>query len=105
MLRSNLCHYSDAYIGAKGRVSVTATNPNNRRSKKLIFKNNTPFRSFLTEINNTFVDNAEDLDQVMSMHNLLEYSYNYSITSGYLWNYYRDEINDDDEIITVMVMR
>ena len=38
------------------------------------------------------IDNVEDLDVVMPMYNLLEYSQNYSITSGSLWNYYRDEI-------------
>ena len=43
----------------------------------------------------TSVDNAEDLDIVMPMHNLLQYSDNYSMTSASLWNYYRDEINDD----------
>ena len=49
-----------------------------------------------SKINNTYIDNAEDLDIVMPMYNLLEYSDNYSITSGSLWNYYRDEINDDE---------
>ena len=42
----------------------------------------------------TFVDNTEDLDFVMAMYNLLEYRNNYSITSGSLWNYYRDGVND-----------
>ena len=41
-----------------------------------------------------FIDNAEDLDTVISMHNMLKYSDNYSITSGSLWNYYRNEVND-----------
>ena len=58
-------------------------------------KNNAPFRSCISKVNNTFIDNAEDLDIVTSMYNLLEYSKNYSMTSGSLWNYYRDEINDD----------
>ena len=44
--------------------------------KKLIFKNNAPFRSYITKVNNTFIDNAEDLDIVMSMYNLLEYNEN-----------------------------
>ena len=48
------------------------------------------------KINNTFIDNAEDLDIAMPMYNLLEYSGNYFMTSGSLWNYYRDEINDDE---------
>ena len=46
------------------------------------------------KINNTFADNGEDLDIVMAMYNLLEYSNNYSMTFGSLWNYYRDEVND-----------
>ena len=95
MLRSYLCDYSDACIVVKERISVTGTNDANRRNKKLTFKNNSPFRSCMKKINNTFVDSAEDIDIVMPMYNLLEYSDNYSMTSGSLWNYYRDEINDD----------
>ena len=66
-----------------------------KKNKKLAFKNNIPFRLFISKINNIFIDNAEDLDNVMPMYYLLEYSDNYSMTSGSLWNYYRDEINDD----------
>ena len=94
ILRPNLCDYSDEYIVVKGRVSVTANNNANRRNKKLTFKNNTPFRSCITKINNTFIDNAEDLDIVMPMCNLLEHSNNYSMTPGSLWNYYTHEVND-----------
>ena len=64
------------------------------KNKKLTFKNNALFRSCISKINNTFVDNAENLDIVMPMYNLLEYSDNYSMTSGRMWNYYRDEVND-----------
>ena len=63
--------------------------------KNLTFKNDAPFQSCISKINNTFTDNAEDLHIVMPMYNLLEYSDNYSMTSGSLWNYYRDEVNDD----------
>ena len=73
------------HIVVKGRISVTGTNNANRRNKKLTFKNNAPFRSCISKINNTFVDNGEDLDIVMSMYNLLEYSDNYFMT-GSLWN-------------------
>ena len=62
MLRSDLCDYSDAYIVVKGRISVTGTNGANRRNKNLIFKNNAPSRLFISKINNTFIDNEEDLD-------------------------------------------
>ena len=43
----------------------------------------------------TITSNSKDLDIVIPMLNILEYSFNYSMTSGHLWNYYRDEINDD----------
>ena len=65
------------------------------RNKKLMFKNNAPFRSCILKINNTFIDSAEDRDIVMPMNNLLEYSNNFSMTLGSLWNYYRVEVNDD----------
>ena len=51
-------------------------------------------RSCISQIYNKFVDNVEELDIFMSVYNLLEYSDNYSMTSGSLWNYYRDEVND-----------
>ena len=65
-----------------------------KEKKKLSFKNNSPFRSFISKINNTLIKNVKDLDVVMLMYNLLEYSEKYSITSASLWNYCRDEIND-----------
>ena len=94
MLRWDLCDYSDAYIFVKGKITVA--NPNNDAyDKKLAFKNNAPFLSCISKISNTFIDNAEDLDIVMSMYNLLEYSKNYRKITGTLWNYYRDEPNSD----------
>ena len=72
MLRSNLCDYSDTYIIVKGRISVRDTNDVNRRYKNLTSKNNAPFRWCITNINNTFIDNAEDLDIVIPIYNLLE---------------------------------
>ena len=92
MLRSDLCDYSDAYIVVKG--DITVTNPNSvLYHKKLAFKNNAPFTSCISEISNTLIDNAEDLDIVIPMYNLLEYSKNYWKTTGSFWNYYRDEPN------------
>ena len=96
MLRSKLWDYSDAYVVVKRIISVTGTNNANIRNKRLIFKNNAPFRSCITKINNIIVDNAEDLDIVMPIYNLLEYGDYYFMTSGSLWNYYRDEISDDE---------
>ena len=60
-----------------------------------MFKNCAPFINCKTEINNTEIDNAKDIDIVMPMYNLIEYSYNYSKTSGSLWKYYKDEPNDN----------
>ena len=91
MLRSDLCDYSDAYIVVKGRKTVEGNNVAQTRNKKLIFQNNARFQSSISKINNTSIDNAADLDIVMPMYNMLEYSDNYSMTSGSFWNYYRDE--------------
>ena len=66
------------------------------REQNNSFKNNVPFSSCISIFNNTFIDNAQDPDIVIRVYNLLEYSDNYSMTSGSSWNYYRDEINDDE---------
>ena len=55
------------------------------------FKNNAPFINCISKINGIKIDNAEDLDVVMPMYNLLEYRKNYRKTTGSLWNYHRDE--------------
>ena len=78
----------------KSTVTVEGDNYNKTRNKMLIFKNQAPLRSCISQIYNKFVDNVEELDIFMSVYNLLEYSDNYSMTSGSLWNYYRDEVND-----------
>ena len=96
MLRSDLCNYSDAYIVVEGTVAVADPN-NNAYDKKLAFKNNAPFNSCITKINNTLIDNTEDLDIVMPMYNLIEYRKNYRKTTGSLWNYYRDEPNSGSD--------
>ena len=92
MLRSDLCDYSDTYIFVKGNITVTNAN-NNAYDKKLALKNNAPFLNCISKINKTLIDNAEDLDIVMPMYNLIEYSKNYGKTTRNLWNYYRDESN------------
>ena len=76
----------------KGTIDFTNSD-NNAYDKKLAFKNNAPFIFCISKINNTLIDNAEYLDLVMPMYNLLEYSKNYSKTTGSFWNYYRDEPN------------
>ena len=102
MLRSNLCDYSDAYILVKGTIKVTAPGVNNnannirdKRNRPVILKNNAPFVSCITRINGELIEDADDLDIVMFMYNLLEYSKNYRKTIGSLYNYYRDELSDD----------
>ena len=124
MLRLDLCDFSDAYIVVKRNITVNkktftadieapnntaanvnATNIANNNAfgeKKLAFKNNAPFINCISKINGVIIDNAEDLDVVMPMYNLLEYSKNFRKTTGSLWNYYRDEpkSNTDNNNIT-----
>ena len=88
VLRSDMCDYSDEYIVVTERITVTGSDNANRRNKKLTFKNDVPFRSCISKLNNTFIDNSEDLDIVILIYNLLEYSDNYSMASGILWNFY-----------------
>ena len=76
------CYYSDAYIVVKGGITATGDVIANTRNKKLNFKNNAPFTSYISKINNTFIDNAEDVDIAISIYNLLEYSANYSMKLG-----------------------
>ena len=88
MLKSRLCDYSDAYILVKGTISVNNTAAADatvkNTNKKVIFKNCAPFSNCISEINNTQVDNAKDIDIVMPMYNLIEYSDNYAKTTGSL---------------------
>ena len=69
------------------------TDSNNKANfdRKLTLKNNAPFISCTSKINGELVENAEDLDIMIPMYNLLKYSNNYEKTSGSLFNYYRDE--------------
>ena len=67
---------------------------------KIVFKNCAAFSDCICQINNTQIDNARDIDVVMPMYNLMEYSDNYSKASGSLWQYCRDEpaLTDDGAI-------
>ena len=97
MLKSSLCDYSDAYILVKGRITITregagdAAKQADERNKGVIFKNCAPFIKCKSEIINAEIDNVKDIDTLMPMYNLIEYSDNYSKTSGSLWQYYKDE--------------
>ena len=86
MLQSDLWDYSDEYIVEKTTITVRTAN-NDAYDKKLAFKNNAIFIFCITKFNNTLIGNAEYLYFVMPMHNLIEYSKNYSKASGNLWNY------------------
>ena len=85
-LRSNLCDFSDAYIVVTRTITVKDRN-NDAYDKRLAFKINVLFLSYISKINNTLVDNAEDLDILMPVYTLIEYSKIYSKTTGSLWNY------------------
>ena len=89
MLRSDLCDFSDGYIVVEGNITPEGDNDVNKRN--LAFKNNAPFINCISKINGVQIDNAEDLDIVMLMYNLLEQSKNYKKTTDSLWNYYRDD--------------
>ena len=68
MLGSDLCDYSDVYIVVKGRISDTGNNSAKERSNKLTFKNNASFRSCVSKVNNTFIEDAEDLDVLLCQY-------------------------------------
>ena len=101
MLKSSLCDSSDAYILVKGKITITgrgadvAARQADERYKGVAFKNCAPFINCIGEINNTQVDNAKDINIVMSMYSLTEYSDNYVKTSGTLWQYFSDKPNDN----------
>ena len=101
MLKSSLCDYSDAYILVKGKITITgegndaAARHADERDKGGAFKNCAPFTPCKSDINNVDIDYCHDMDIVMPMCNLIEYSDNYAKTSGSLWQYYRDEPNNN----------
>ena len=101
MLKSDLRDYSDSYILVKGIITITgagddaAASQANERNKGVISKNCAPFINCKSEINNTEIDNSKDIDIVMPMYNLIEYSDNYSKASGSLWQYYKHKPNDN----------
>ena len=103
ILRFNLCDYADAYILVKGTIAIIgggnhdATKRAYERGKGVTFKNCAPYTKCIRKINNTDIDNAQDVDIVMPMYNLIEYSDNYSKTLGNLWQYYKDDPNDNIE--------
>ena len=93
-IESSLCDFSDAYILVTGNITAT---PNNATTQ-VIFKDCAPFEKFRTEINETFIDEADFINITMLMYNLIEYSDNYSNTSGSLSQFKRDEIIDNADL-------
>ena len=111
-----ICDYEDGYILVNGTITITenagpepdenaprtavqllAARRAHERDKGVTFKNCAPFVKCISRINNTEIDNAKDIDIVMPMYTLIEYSNNYSKTSGSLWQYYKDDLNDNLE--------
>ena len=89
MIRSSLCDYSDTYILVEETITVTNTGiaaASNSINKNVIFKNCASFTDCLSRINNKEIDHAKDINMVMRMYNLIEYSYNYMKTSGSSWH-------------------
>ena len=95
-LESSLCDYSDAYILVTGNINVTGGDNNT----KVVFKNCAPFEKCSTEIDGTLVDEANfiNITMPMYMYNLIEYSDNYSDTSGSLWGFKRDDITNNANV-------
>ena len=104
MLKSSLCDCSDAHILVKGTITIAGEGANaavrhaDERDKGVAFKNCAPFINCISEINNKQLDNVKDIDIVMPMYNLIEYSDNYVKISGSLWQYFRDEPDDNDDV-------
>ena len=86
-IKSSLCDYSDAFILVTGNITVAANNDTD-----VAFKNCAPFSTCTTKINDVFVDEANHIYIAMPMYNLIEYSDNYSDTSGHLWQFKRDKV-------------
>ena len=106
-IESSLCDYSDAYILVTGNITVTKTiavpdgSPAGTESQRkqvlteatqVVFKNCATFEKCSAEIDGTLVDETDFINITMPMYNLIEYSDNYSATSGSLWDFKRDEI-------------
>ena len=95
IILSSLCDYSDAHILVQGTTTIQNTAAAGaavkNTNKKVIFKSCAPFTDCIIGINNTQMDDAQKIDVVMPMYNLIKYSDTYLKTSGSLWQYQRDE--------------
>ena len=92
-MRNDLCDFNDAYIVVTGKATATDPDPNDDNinyDKTIALKNSAPFFNCVLKINNQLIEDAQDLDIVMPMYNLLYYSKNFRKTTGSFWNYYPD---------------
>ena len=87
IIKPNLCDYSDAYILVTGDVKVAGV----AADTNVAFKNGAPLTRCVTHINDEHVETAENLDIIMPVYNLIEYSDNYADSSGSLYQFKRDE--------------
>ena len=90
-MRNNSCDFNDAYIVVTGKI--IATNPGNDDNvynRKVSLKNSARFLNCTLKINSQLIENAQELDIVIPMYNLLYYSKNFRKTTGSFWNYYSD---------------
>ena len=78
-------HFQDAYILVRGVITIIG-----HTIAQVPFKNCAPLTRCITKIDGTTINDAENLDLVMPMFNLLEYSSNYSETTGGLWIFSKD---------------
>ena len=95
-IKSSLCYYFDVFICFTGNITLDANNDTD-----VAFKNCAPFSTFATKINDVFVDEANHIYIAMPMYNLIEYSDNYSDTSGSLWQFKRDEVPAGNADLTI----
>ena len=95
-IKSSLFDYSDAFILVTGNITVAADD-----NTDVAFKNCAPFSTCTTKINDVFVDEANHIYIAMPMYNLIEYSNNYSDTSGILWQFKRDEVPAGNVDLTI----
>ena len=95
-IKASLCDYSGAFILVTGNITVAADN-----NADVAFKNCAPFSTCITKIHNDFLDEANHIYIAMPMYNLIEYSDNYSDTSGSLWQFKRDEVPANNADLTI----
>ena len=95
-IKASLCDYSDAFILITENITVNADD-----NIDVAFKNGAPFSTCTTKINDIFVDEANHIYIAMPMYNLIEYSDNYSDTSGSLWQFKREEVPAGNVELTI----